>query len=434
MHARTTLAVLAAAGLLAPAPTYAQSRAVPSKLTVEEALRVAEAANPLVAAARESVAIARGELTAASRRPNPELSVSSEGYRPGAGGGTAFVDQQELVIRLDQEIETAGKRRLRTRSADLEVKMAQAEVDDQVRRLRLEVGRTYYQAVLAETDAALARAALQDIDRVIAVVETRFELGEASGGELRRLQVERLRFADDVLSAELTGRKARSALLALMGAVTDGQPFELATPLAPDGPLAPDVLSLDDLRATAIENRPDVRAARREEERAANEAQLQRALRTPSLTAGAGYRRSFGDDGIVFGIGVPLPLFGRNPGGLARAEAEKRRAAYRLAAIENEVALEVANVLADLELARSRLAYLQGEYLENARQARDSVTAAYRSGAADLIDYLDAERSFRDSRRTLNRALYDYRVTLFELEAAIASTVPLPGQSKGRQP
>jgi outer membrane protein TolC len=44
--------------------------------------------------------------------------------------------------------------------------------------------------------------------------------------------------------------------------------------------------------------------------------------------------------------------------------------------------------------------------------------ASYRLGSANLIDFLDAQRAFRDTLRTYNRALYDQRVSLFQLASA----------------
>ena len=53
--------------------------------------------------------------------------------------------------------------------------------------------------------------------------------------------------------------------------------------------------------------------------------------------------------------------------------------------------------------------------------------ASYRAGASTLIDYLDAQRTLRDAQRAENRALFDYRVSSFELEAAL-------GAASGRRP
>ena len=68
---------------------------------------------------------------------------------------------------------------------------------------------------------------------------------------------------------------------------------------------------------------------------------------------------------------------------------------------------------------RARVDYIEREYLSNAQESRDIVLASYRLGVANLIDFLDAQRAFRDTQRIYNRALFDQRVSLFELAAAV---------------
>ena len=80
--------------------------------------------------------------------------------------------------------------------------------------------------MLARLDADLARASLAEIDRMIAVNRSRYQQGEVSGGELRRLEVERLKFSDDALQADLGIRNSRAALLALLGAPRLDLPLE----------------------------------------------------------------------------------------------------------------------------------------------------------------------------------------------------------------
>ena len=172
------------------------------------------------------------------------------------------------------------------------------------------------------------------------------------------------------------------------------------------------------LRAQALSSRPDLLAAQRTVQRADTETSLQRALRTPNITVGGGYRRDFGSDGVVFGVTVPLPFSNRNQGGLARAEAERRQAANVAAATAVSVSLDVQQAINAVDVSRARVQYIEGEYLTPARESRDIVLAAYRLGTADLIDFLDAQRAFRDTARTYNRALYDQRVSLFQLSAA----------------
>jgi cobalt-zinc-cadmium efflux system outer membrane protein len=334
-----------------------------------------------------------------------------------------------LTLRFDQEIELAGRRGLRMHAAEASVDGARARFENARRLLALDVQRAYFQAVLAKADRDVAQASLSEIDRAITLNSARFEQGEISGGELRRLQVERLRFVDDVFAAELAFRNGRSALLALLNVADLGQIFDVTEPLAPPRGTVPVLMALggppqgplpSTLAAEAMARRPDIVAAQREVFRAETETRLQRALRTPNVTIGAGYKRDFGTNAVVFGATVPLPLFNRNQGGLARAEAVQAQASNLNRAAENTVLLEVQQALNGLAINSERVTYIEREYLDTARESRDIVLASYRAGAADLIDFLDAQRAFRDTVRTYNRALYEQRISMFQLAAATA--------------
>ena len=82
--------------------------------------------------------------------------------------------------------------------------------------------------------------------------------------------------------------------------------------------------------------------------------------------------------------------------------------------------LDVQRAVNALDVNRERVQYIEREYLTRARESRDIVLASYKLGAADLIDFLDAQRAFRDTVRTYNRALYEQRISMFELAAATA--------------
>jgi cobalt-zinc-cadmium efflux system outer membrane protein len=400
---------------------YGQDLVIPARLSLEDALRLATERNPNLAAARNSVEIATAGRIDAGLRPNPAFTFESGSYPLFESPRPSFIGNQEMTLRLDQEIELAGRRRLRTQAAETGVSAAEASFDDQRRRVDFEVRRAYFTVVLAKADIDVSQAALEEINRVIGLNRARYEQGEISGGELRRVQVERLKFVDDVFAAQLALKNARSALLALFNAPNLNAEFDVTEPLSIPAPAAgagPAPLDPASLQAQALSSRPDLLAAQRTVQRADTETSLQRALRTPNITVGGGYRRDFGSDGVVFGVTVPLPFSNRNQGGLARAEAERRQAANVAAATAVSVSLDVQQAINAVDVSRARVQYIEGEYLTPARESRDIVLAAYRLGTADLIDFLDAQRAFRDTARTYNRALYDQRVSLFQLSAA----------------
>ncbi len=417
---------------LTPRLSIAQEVAVPEQLTLAQAIAIAMERNPALAAVQSEADIAVASQVTARQRPNPALTVESAGFPLSSENRPGLFDAQELTVRLDQELELRGRRALRREAADAGLTAALARIDDARRLLTLDVQRAYFQAVLAAADRDVSRASLEEIDRAIVLNRARMQQGEISGGDLRRLHVERLRFVDDVFAAELALRNARSSLSALMNVPGLNPTFQVVDPL-PIGPVAvasaePGVvravrtegigaqgaqLSLD-----ALARRPDVLAARQDVLRADTETRLQRALRTPNLTVGAGYVRNFGTNAVVFGATLPMPFFNRNQGGILRADAERRQAERRADAASLRARLEVQQAANAVDVSQERVRYIEREYLQTARQSRDIVLASYRLGAADLIDFLDAQRAFRDTVRTYNRALYEQRISIFELAAA----------------
>jgi outer membrane protein, heavy metal efflux system len=422
---------IAVLGVALGGAVHAQAPELPSKLSLEDALRIAEARSPLVVLAQQGVVVSQADVTGAGKRLNPSLAFSSEGLL--SQQNTPFVDSQQVQLGVQQEFETAGRRGLRTEQAQYALAASRASAQNLLRQLRLDVRRAYMQTVLAKADEEVARETLAEIDRVLAINRARYEQGELSGVELRRLQVERFRFADDAFASELALRNARGVLLALLNVRPLDQPFDLVDDLLPPPGAPPAGLPAvtgQDAVGQALAGRPDLQAARHEVERADAGVRLQHALGKPNIVVGAGVQRDYGSNGLLLTFGLPLPLFNRNEAGVARGAAERRQAEALQAAAETEVTLDVQLALNGLDVSRRRLAYVEGEYLKSAREARDIVLASYRSGAASLIDYLDAQRALREALRTENRARFDYRISVFQYEAAVG--MPTPGQGKDR--
>jgi len=404
----------------------AQHVPVPARLTLDEAMRIAEARNPAMMAAAAVLQIAEADAIAARQRPNPVFAASMEGLPFSQESRPPFWDNQQLTLTVEQDLETGGRRGLRDRASGTDIEAARAAARDRARRLRLDVQRAYLHAVLAKADHEVAQATLGDIDRVLAINRARFEQGELSGVELRRLQVERHRFADDLLTTDLGLNNARAALLAMMHVSPLDQPFDTAGVLG-------DPVVEPDRGAAAMEQalaaRPDLVALRGEQAHARIESALQRAISKPIWTVGGGYQRDFGVNALVLLARVPLPFATRNQGGISRADAGQKLAEAVTDAATTEAALEIQLASNGVAAHRARVDAVRHEYLRNAREARDIVLAAYRAGAATLIDFLDAQRALSEAQRVENRALFDYRVSICQLEAALG-----PGAGVGAAP
>jgi cobalt-zinc-cadmium efflux system outer membrane protein len=403
---------------------YAQESAVPSRLTLEQAIRLAVARNPALEAYRNGVEALQGASVTARQRLNPAVTLEQEDFplrtHPGPFFGT-----QELTLRFDYEVETGGRRQLRTKAAEQAVEAQKLAYRDQVRRIELEVERAFARMVLAKSNLETSRSVLEQAERMIDLNRVRFKQGDISALDLNRIEVEKLRFQDDVFQADLMLRNSRSTLLALLNAPDLSQEVDVAGALPVGDAEAgmPPQAPLAELFRLAFERRPDIAAARQEDSRAGTETRLQRAMRSPNVTVGGGYKRSGPDNSYVFGITVPLQVFNRNEGEILRADAERKRSASLEAALEKQIQLEVQQAYNAVEINRQRVEYIKSQHLKRAEEASTVTLTSYNLGGATLIDYLDAQRTYRDALRTYNQALFDERVSLYELASAVGSTV-----------
>ncbi len=401
----------------------AQESAVPSRLTLDAAVRLAMDRNPALAAGRNEIQAAEGDKVTAGKRLNPAFSVEFEDLPISAHPGS-FFNVQEITSRVDYEIERGRRRRLRTEAAGQALEAQKLAYQDQVRLLRLEVERAFFRTVLAKSNLETSKSILDQAERMISLNRVRYEQGDISALDLNRIEVEKMKFQDDVFQADLALRNAKSSLLALLNAPDLSLDVDVIGNLSVDyqnpEPGLPPTASLDELIRIALSQRPDLAALEQENKRADTETRLQRVLRSPNITVGGGYKRNGSDNTVVFGVTLPLKLFNRNEGEIMRANAEQMRASNLAAAMQKKVQLDVQKAHNDAEINRQRVDYIRTQQLKRAEEASQVTLQSYNLGGTTLIDYLDAQRTYRDALRIFNQALFDERISLYELSSSIA--------------
>ncbi len=397
------------------AQTQAAEQPIPTALTLELATETLLARNPTILRERQNVAMARGGLTQARLRPNPEFEVTSESYPLFEPNPGPFFQNNEVIVRAGQPIEIAGKRRKRTLVAEEEVSVSQSLLQDTIRQLKLELKTRYYRVVLAKAELELARQVLGQFDEIIRINHLRHQHGEISGLDLARVETERRRFFDDVVAAELALQNSKTALLELLGAGDLSASFEVTETLT----FRPLSIAPEQFQEQALMARGDLQARRELVERERRQVAVEKSLGVPNITPFFGYKRNLVDNTVTFGVRWDLPLFNRNQGEVARAVARVDQAGYEMQRVELAVRSEVLQAYQAVQAEERRVLALEGTYVKTARKARDIAQASYRLGALDLIAFLDAERSYRDTLRGYNRTLFDHRTAVFQLEAAV---------------
>jgi cobalt-zinc-cadmium efflux system outer membrane protein len=423
VHSSISRAFILMSFVLSASFIHAQQPDIPSTLKLEEAIRLVIDRNPSLAAAKYEIQAAEGEAIAANKRLNPTFSLEFEDLPLSSQPGP-FFEVQEITSRVDFEIEMGGRRRLRTETAEQSLEVKKLMYRDRIRLMRLQVEQAFYREVLEKSNLEASQLILEQTERVITLNQVRFEQGDISALELNRIEVERLKFQDDVFQAELALCNAKSSLLALLNAPDLSRDIEIVGLLPVNyqdpEPGLPARASLQEMIQIAMQQRPDLAAGRREIIRSETEARLQRAIRAPNITVGGGYKRNPAGNAVVVGVTVPLNIFNRNEGEIIRADAERARASNLAAALRKQVQLDVQKAFNAVEINRRRVEYIRTQQLERAEEASRVTLQSYNLGGATLIDYLDAQRTYRDALRLYNQALYDERISLYALSSSIA--------------
>jgi cobalt-zinc-cadmium efflux system outer membrane protein len=407
---RMVIAVCCLALLGAGAAVYAQERL--SSLTLEQALRLASETNPNVRAKEfELKAVGAGEITA-GLRPNPTANFLAEQF-----GGASSASQTQYTINIGQPIELGGKRQRRIDSASAQTKVTTHELADLRRQIDFQVKKTFTDILVAKDALALSDQNLSALDELEKIQRIRAEKGDLSGLELLRIQVQRFAFVRDAADARQALRAAKIGLRSLVGADKVTDDFDVTGSLA----LRQSSYTQSELYRRALDARPDIRAAEAARNKARADINLAKANAWWDVTPQIEYQRIGPDNTIGFGFGLPLRIFDRNQGEIARTQADALRVdAVRDAVVVRALA-EVDTASAAVDTERGKVEVLRDTYLPKAKQARETVEFAYRRGGVSLLDYLDAQRTYRETALQYLQALGNYQTAIYLLEAAVGA-------------
>jgi cobalt-zinc-cadmium efflux system outer membrane protein len=391
--------------LLAAALPAAAAEAPLQRLSLKEALALLAENSALRGKAFELKA-KEAQIVTAGLRPNPTLSYSPNQVVP-------FRDIDNTVA-IGQTFETAGKRELRVDSAQRDALVSGLQVRDFERQLSYQVKSAFVAAQVAVANLRLAETNLATLDEVDRILKLRARTGDISQIDLLRLEGQRYDFEKDAADARQNLANAKSTLRTIA-------PQRIAPDFAIDGELAYADLprpARDDL-AQIVLGRTDVRAADAAKDKAQIDINLAEANAVPDVTPNFGYTRTHdGRDIVGLSVNVPLPVFDRNQGEITRAKADAARLAAERETAVTQALADLDQALAAYEASRRKSSLLRDTYLPKAKEARDRVELAYRRGGISLLDFIDAERTYRTTALSYTQSLGDYWTAFYQIEAA----------------
>jgi cobalt-zinc-cadmium efflux system outer membrane protein len=180
-------------------------------------------------------------------------------------------------------------------------------------------------------------------------------------------------------------------------------------------------VNVDDLQAKAVTSRPDLRAAQQGVTAANSQNLLAKADGKRDVTAQANYTHITALSTASFFGSIQLPIFDRNQGEIERTGYAITQAQEQEKATSDQVMTDVRDAYEGLQTNDQIVQIYRSGYLDQAKEDRDISEYAYRRGAASLLDFLDAERSYRATQLAYRQALASYLVALEQLREAVGT-------------
>jgi cobalt-zinc-cadmium efflux system outer membrane protein len=375
--------------------------------------------NPLVAGALGAIDQSTGQRVTAGAYPNPTISgYSGRGLVKDAGvlapGQAEHLT--EYTGTIGQPLEWPSKRAARQRAADAGLAGATVALVETRLNLTADVKIAFYDLLLAQRDADLAKQNLEIIEGVRRIVNARVRLGESPQFEAIKAEVEVLKAKQTVTRADNTVRVTRVVLDTLTAGAL-GREYTIKG----DFEVFMKDLDLRPLLQRALEEHPTVVRISRQVERAGHTVEFERQARIPNVTINGGYYREIGREALQAGISVPSPVWYRRQGEIAEALGVQRREEADLLRVRNTLFKEVNQYFQEAKTTADLIDVFEKGLLKQAEEALRIAQFSFRQGASSLLEVLDAQRVLRQILSDYARARFELSVALTRLERAVGT-------------
>jgi cobalt-zinc-cadmium efflux system outer membrane protein len=413
VSARTMALLFVAAAAVSPAQ---------QSLTWDQVKSRFEASNPTLKENSLLTDEARAQEITAYLRPNPDLTISTDGTQIVPNNGVwKPLAGTSVSPNISYLHEREHKRELRLESAKEGTRIAQSQYDDAKRNLEFSLRGAFVNTLQAKALLELAKSELDYYDHIIQMSSDRLRAGDIAQIDLDRIELQRVQYEAAMQSAVVNLRTAKIQILQLLNDRTPVEQFDLAAPFGFSDALKP----LDEYRQTALDARPDLQAAMQTIQQADTNHKLAIANGSADPTFGAWYTYNSSNNNpngiqtLGASVSIPLRIFDRNQGEKQRTLIDIDRSRQASEAARAQVFGDVDSAYAQVQSNIELLKPYRDKYTAQATHVRDAVTYAYQHGGASLMDFLNAQSDYRQVQQAYLQLIGAYMTATAQLNLAV---------------
>ena len=393
--------------------------------TINDLISVALESSPQVLAARDQSKAIKGQLSTARAIPNPEFEVSTGQQRSVTGPLTVGNVSSWAVT---QPLDMPYTRYPRVNAAEANLRAAEAtRVAFEVETIS-KVQQRYYELMRREAESRAAEEDLNLTKQIRDRMQIRYDVGETARFELIRAQTEFLNAQITDESSKLRVEQARGQLRQVVG-----------HQLPPDFSVVREQPNLETLPSLAVllgevqAQSPELQKAKAEVEAAESKLSFEKNSRLPRLAFKASQYNDPNFTDRLYGLQVSIPIWDFKGGQIAEAEANASKAKNQLTAQSQTLDQQIETAYKLYQMTSYQVKVLSEQVVQLAASAQRIAEVSYRYGERGMLEYLDAQRTFRAARNDLIRARFDLASVVTEIQRLRASPEWLAKIESGMQ-
>ncbi len=409
-----------------PTDTLDGSKISAVAMSISEFESLALSNNPTIQQLAASTRKAAGFKTQVGLRANPTV-----GYQ---GAQIADKGTDQHLSFIEQQIITGGKLKLNQRVLNEAIRAQLWELESQKFRIQTDIRVKFYEALSAQERIKLVTRFQEVTTKGLEIAELRKKAKEGSQVEVLQAKIQQNNVELARQQAEIAFSTSWRELAALAG-----NPQLVPAALIGSFDDLPQSMDWTNIQLSLLSDSPEYKAAISRVQQARANINRQDVQAIPNLTVQlAGGVDNGTNSGIMnLQVGAPIPVFNKNQGNIAAAQADYCRALMDVKRIENSIQMRLAAVSRDFDSSLAAVTKYRTEILPSAKQTLEMAEAAYKAGEFSFIEVLIVRRTFFESNlqylsAQTQLAQADAKVKGFVLTGGLDATVDLSGDDSLR--